>query len=162
MVGIMWSLEPCGSAWLQFDRHLKMDMSRITRAYGKWVYESGVQFRGQSNELFLECIQSFATRTEKTPWCPAMRCINRCLGSAEFVEFGLGMERADSRRSHGWSVVFKFFTWWSLPCIFVERPHSHYLGGVSSDLCGLNLWCWRSMMVVFIWEHCIFDSASMV
>lgn len=65
MVGIMWSLEPCGSAWLQFDRHLKMDMSRRTRAYGKWVYESGVQFRGQSNELFLECIQSFATRTEK-------------------------------------------------------------------------------------------------
>lgn len=64
MVGIMWSLEPCGSAWLQFDRQLKMDMSRRTRAYGKWVYESGVQFRGQSNELFLECIQSFTTRTE--------------------------------------------------------------------------------------------------
>lgn len=58
-------MEPCGSEWLQFDRHLKMDMSRRTKAYGKWVYEIGVQFRGQSNEMFLECIQSFATRTEK-------------------------------------------------------------------------------------------------
>ena len=47
------------------DRHLKMDMSRRTKAYGKWVYEIGVQFRGQSNEMFFECIQSFTTRTEK-------------------------------------------------------------------------------------------------
>lgn len=58
-------MEPCGSEWLQFDRHLKMDMSRRTKAYGKWVYEIGVQFRGQSNEMFFECIQSFTTRTEK-------------------------------------------------------------------------------------------------
>jgi WD40 repeat protein len=65
MVGLMWNMEPCGSAWLQIDRHLKMDLSRRTKAYWKWVYEIGVQFRGQSNEVFLECIQSFATRTEK-------------------------------------------------------------------------------------------------
>lgn len=57
-------MEDCGSAWLKFDGELKMDMSRTRRAYWKWVYESGVQSRGQCNELFSECIQSFASRTE--------------------------------------------------------------------------------------------------
>lgn len=63
-----WNNVEYGTLWesmVAIDRHLKMDMSRRTKAYGKWVYEIGVQFRGQSNEMFLECIQSFATRTEK-------------------------------------------------------------------------------------------------